>query len=338
MQEVVSYNCPNCSTLLSYTSRYCPHCNEEIEFIDSYYKRYGAINLFFMAFILISFSFLYYYFAENSVTMYVIVGYLMLSGIIILIISSSILSKVKLIDSELKNQIEESEYQKLKNGLTIFLFIFYLAYFLIHLFYSIKNVNDFEYTKLLFSRDFLIITGIWILLVIGAQNIQKIVFTIKKLVPKISIKPAQKFSFKMISLTAFSFILIFFILGKVFNDDKNNAVLNEHNSVNPIEKEEIESWLSRGDWTCTDVLEGTAPFMRGAMFSFNNGRLVVAGGGTRVANNYVITGILKNVPKNTKYSALVKINNNDDMLTWIDENLMVLSWGGDKAKLQLQRR
>lgn len=138
-------------------------------------------------------------------------------------------------------------------------------------------------------------------------------------------------------LIVIAILVIFYIIGKVSNDEKSNQEVKEENTVSPIEKEEIENWLARGNWTCTDVLKGTAPFMRGAMFSFNNGRLVVSGGGTTVTNDYEITGILKNIPENTKYSALVKINNNEDMLTWIDENLMVLSWGGDQAKLQLQR-
>ena len=135
-------------------------------------------------------------------------------------------------------------------------------------------------------------------------------------------------------------ICVIALIGILFNPNKeknNDDIVNEKIIVNPTEKAEIENWLARGNWTCTDVLKGTAPFMRGAMFSFNNGRLVISGGGTTVTNDYVITGILKNVPENTKYSALVKINNNVDMLTRIDENLMVLSWGEGQARLQLQR-
>ena len=107
--------------------------------------------------------------------------------------------------------------------------------------------------------------------------------------------------------------------------------------VDPKQLSELNEYLQRGQWTCTNVESGTAPFMRGAKFIFSNNKMIVSSEGTTVENKYEITGILPNVPEGNRYSALITINNNKDMLTWIDESLMVLSWGGDKAKLRLRR-
>jgi hypothetical protein len=146
---------------------------------------------------------------------------------------------------------------------------------------------------------------------------------------------------RIIITSIISLFIIVALAGKKENPSLKNEEkkmdVSQNNDVNPSEKQEIENWLKRGNWTCTEVLKGAAPFMRGAMFSFNNGRLIVSGGGTTATNDYEITGIVENYPENTKYSAVIMINNNKDMLTWVDEKIMVLSWGGDKAKLQLQR-
>lgn len=146
-------------------------------------------------------------------------------------------------------------------------------------------------------------------------------------------------------LTIFVVLFVLYSIGKltdkkgVTEENKVQPKSNqEQSSVNPGEKAELENWLASGDWTCTNVLKGSAPFMRGAVFSFRNGRMVVSSGGTTVTNTYEIKGILNNVPEGSKYSALITINDKKDMLSRISENLMVLSWGGDMAKLQLRRR
>lgn len=108
-------------------------------------------------------------------------------------------------------------------------------------------------------------------------------------------------------------------------------------SVNPRKLSEIESYLSRGAWTCTKVEKGSAPFMKGATFMFSKGKLIVSGEGTTVENQYKITGVIDNFPEGATLSAMIKINNNNDMLSWISDDLMLLSWGGDVAKLRMQR-
>ena len=148
-------------------------------------------------------------------------------------------------------------------------------------------------------------------------------------------------------VTAFIAVVI------IANAGKNNAGSNsssstsssketpsknqEKSAVDPKQLSELNEYLQRGQWTCTNVESGTAPFMRGAKFIFSNNKMIVSSEGTTVENKYEITGILPNVPEGNRYSALITINNNKDMLTWIDESLMILSWGGDKAKLRLQR-
>ncbi len=141
-------------------------------------------------------------------------------------------------------------------------------------------------------------------------------------------------------------VIILVVLGQIFKKDDSSANENQSSeqsenqvktSVNPQHLSELNEYLQRGQWTCTNVESGTAPFMKGATFIFSNNTMIVSSGGTTVENNIEITGILPNVPEGSKYSALITINKNKDMLTWIDENLMVLSWGGDKAKLRLQR-
>lgn len=120
--------------------------------------------------------------------------------------------------------------------------------------------------------------------------------------------------------------------------EKKTINTTEKPEVDPKQLSEIESYLSKSTWTCTNVESGTAPFMSGATFEFSKGTMIVSNDGQSASNSYKITGIIPNVPSGSKYSALITINNNKDMLSWIDENLMVLSWGGDKAKLRLQRK
>lgn len=122
---------------------------------------------------------------------------------------------------------------------------------------------------------------------------------------------------------------------------KNNTTETKRTETKKVEKKQneyVENILANGSWVCTDVLEGTAPFMRGATFNFQYGRLIVSGGGTSVENNYVIKDILKNYPSSAMFSAIFEMNNKEDMITLIDARLMVISWGGEKAKLQLQRK
>jgi hypothetical protein len=108
-------------------------------------------------------------------------------------------------------------------------------------------------------------------------------------------------------------------------------------TVDPEQLAMLEAYLGAGEWTCTDVQSGTAPFMRGATFGFANGRMFVTSGPTSVENSYSITGIVPNYPEGSILSAMITINQNQDMLSAITEDLMVLSWGGDQAKLILQR-
>ena len=77
--------------------------------------------------------------------------------------------------------------------------------------------------------------------------------------------------------------------------------------------------------------------MKGATFIFSKGTLIVTGEGTTVENKYKITGIIDKFPEGSKFSAIIKINDNNDMLSWIGDDLMLLSWGGDVAKLRMQR-
>jgi hypothetical protein len=119
---------------------------------------------------------------------------------------------------------------------------------------------------------------------------------------------------------------------------ENSSIKQEKSEVDPTQLSELNEYLQRSQWTCTNVESGTAPFMKGATFVFSNNKMIVSSEGTTVENKYEITGILPNIPEGSRYSALITINNNKDMLTWIDESLMVLSWGGDKAKLRLQRQ
>lgn len=142
------------------------------------------------------------------------------------------------------------------------------------------------------------------------------------------------------------FLIFVLAIGFASKSEKRDSIKNNNESTNKIEKPkvdpkqlaEIESYLGKSSWTCTNVESGSAPFMLGATFVFSNGEVKVSNEGTTVNNRYEITGILPNVPEGSKYSALVTINNNKDMLSWIDESLMLLSWGGDKAKLRLQRQ
>lgn len=136
----------------------------------------------------------------------------------------------------------------------------------------------------------------------------------------------------------------FLVLAAGSRDSKSNnstkaspTTTEEHFSVDQQQLNELNEYLQRGKWTCTNVESGTAPFMRGATFVFKNNKMIVSSQGTTVENKHEITAIMPNIPKSCKCSALITINNNKDMLTWIDEELMVLSWGGDKAKLRLQR-
>jgi len=156
--------------------------------------------------------------------------------------------------------------------------------------------------------------------------------------------------FKIIGSTLIvgAFLILAFGSGESKSDssskEKSNGVSKESSSskdkspaVDPTQLSELKDYLQRGSWTCTNVESGVAPFMKGATFIFANNKMTVSSGGTTVNNDYEITGIMPNVPEGSKYSALITINNNKDMLSWIDEGLMVLSWGGDKAKLRLQR-
>lgn len=120
------------------------------------------------------------------------------------------------------------------------------------------------------------------------------------------------------------------------NSGENEPKVAE-SSVDSRKLSEIESYLARGSWTCTKVEKGSAPFMKGATFIFSKGTLIVTGEGTTVENKYKITGIIDKFPEGSKFSAIIKINDNNDMLSWIGDDLMVLSWGGDVAKLRMQR-
>jgi hypothetical protein len=77
--------------------------------------------------------------------------------------------------------------------------------------------------------------------------------------------------------------------------------------------------------------------MEGATFKFSNQGIIVSNQGTTANNKFKITGIVPDYPKGCKYSAMIQVNDNEDVLTLVDENLMVLGWGGGYAKLRLQR-
>lgn len=124
---------------------------------------------------------------------------------------------------------------------------------------------------------------------------------------------------------------------KSSENKENTTEKKEEFSIDPQQLSELNSYLQKGPWTCTSVESGTAPFMKGATFLFNNHGMTVSSEGTVVENKMKITGIIPNTPEGCRYSALIDINGNKDMLTWIDDGLMILSWGGDKAKLRLQR-
>ena len=72
-------------------------------------------------------------------------------------------------------------------------------------------------------------------------------------------------------------------------------------------------------------------------FKFSNQGIIVSNQGTTANNKFKITGIVPDYPKGCKYSAMIQVNDNEDVLTLVDENLMVLGWGGGYAKLRLQR-
>jgi len=116
-----------------------------------------------------------------------------------------------------------------------------------------------------------------------------------------------------------------------------NEPKTAESSIDPRKLSELESFLSKEAWTCTKVEKGSAPFMKGATFIFSKGTLIVTGEGTTVENKYKITGIIDDFPEGSKLSAIIKINNNNDMLSWVSDDLMLLSWGGDVAKLRMQR-
>ena len=124
---------------------------------------------------------------------------------------------------------------------------------------------------------------------------------------------------------------------KSSENKENTTEKKEEFSIDPQQLSELNSYLQKGPWTCTSVESGTAPFMKGATFLFNNQGMTVSSEGTVVENKMKINGIIPNTPEGCRYSALIDINGNKDMLTWIDDGLMILSWGGDKAKLRLQR-
>ena len=99
-----------------------------------------------------------------------------------------------------------------------------------------------------------------------------------------------------------------------------------------------EQYLSNGSWTCTQVLSGTAPFMRGASFKFSNGVLTVSTGGTTVNNFYEITSTLPDYPEGSMFSSTITVNDkNKELFSAITNKIMVLSWGNETAKLQLQK-
>lgn len=154
----------------------------------------------------------------------------------------------------------------------------------------------------------------------------------------------------LLSLVSVSFFLVL-AYGSDDTDDSNSSETSswelddspeEENTSTRIQVDQeqltmLESYLGMGVWTCTSVESGTAPFMRGATFEFSKGKMFVSSGPTSVENSYTITGIMPNFPEGALLSALITINKNEDMLSAISDDVMVLSWGGDTAKLILQR-
>tara|TARA_B100000900_G_scaffold333473_1_gene294606 strand:- start:191 stop:679 length:489 start_codon:yes stop_codon:yes gene_type:complete len=122
-------------------------------------------------------------------------------------------------------------------------------------------------------------------------------------------------------------------------DDSETSTDNSDDSftIDPAQLSELNEYLQRSSWVCTNVEKGTAPFMKGATFTFYDNSIRLTSGTTTVQKDFEITGILPDYPAGAKYSALINYNGNTESLTWISDNLMLISWFNDKAKLRLQR-
>ena len=78
--------------------------------------------------------------------------------------------------------------------------------------------------------------------------------------------------------------------------------------------------------------------MRGASFKFSNGVLTVSTGGTTVNNFYEITSTVNDYPEGSMFSSTITVNDkNKELFSAITNKIMVLSWGNDTSKLQLQK-
>jgi hypothetical protein len=142
-----------------------------------------------------------------------------------------------------------------------------------------------------------------------------------------------------------------YILGLIVGDEEQKSVNSsnvettsstvkvedEYPEIDPNQLLALERYLNEDRWICLEVESGYAPFMKGATFKFERGFMHVVSGDANATNNFQVKAIMENMPEGALYSALVNVNKNTDLLTLIDPGLLVLSWGGDKAKLILKR-
>jgi hypothetical protein len=140
---------------------------------------------------------------------------------------------------------------------------------------------------------------------------------------------------------AFMFIVAYAINPVIGEDTEEGNEKIEKSGSFSLKKEDLtalQGYINSSKWICTGFEKGSMPFIEGATFKFSSQNLSVYNDGTTANNNFTIKGIVPNFPEGCKYSALVQVNDNEDVLTLIDESLMVLGWGGGAVKLRLQRQ
>lgn len=156
---------------------------------------------------------------------------------------------------------------------------------------------------------------------------------------------------QILSFAVIVLVVFYFVECPSGSEDRNQGENNsaseqkaddsgvEQAEVDPVELAEFEAYLGRGPWICTEIMAGYAPEMRGASFQFSNGTMRISSALAIVENQYVIESVIPDYPEGAENSAIIRVNQNkeEDMMVWFEEGLMMLSWGGDSAKLKLER-
>jgi hypothetical protein len=57
--------------------------------------------------------------------------------------------------------------------------------------------------------------------------------------------------------------------------NESSSELQEKSGINQSQLSELQNYLKRGQWTCTSIEKGRAPYMKEATFLFSGNKMIV---------------------------------------------------------------